>query len=98
MRMSQIMTMDHGSGSWSKSQISDHDHGPDHDLLDHGPMSSHLWEILEKSRDFSTSNRSKPIRVLTRTKCSCSDDRLPIGYLLPDFQQVCSKILTRFGS
>ena len=27
-----------------------------------------------------TSNRSKPIRVLTRTKSSCSDDRLPIGY------------------
>ena len=27
-----------------------------------------------------TSNRSKPIRVLTRTKSSCSDERLPIGY------------------
>ena len=38
--------------------------------------------------DFSTSNRSKPIRVLTRTKCSCSVDRLPISYSLPDFQQI----------
>ena len=35
---------------------------------------------------FSTSNRSKPIRVLTRTDISCSDDHLPIGYLLRDFQ------------
>ena len=33
-----------------------------------------------------TSNRPKPIRVLTRTKSSCSDDRLPLGYLLPDWQ------------
>ena len=41
-----------------------------------------------QNRDFSTSNRSKPIRVLTRTQSSCSDDRLPIGYLLPDFQPI----------
>ena len=33
-----------------------------------------------------TSNRPKPIGVLTRTECSCSDDRLPLGYLLPDFK------------
>ena len=39
-----------------------------------------------QNRDFSTSNRSKPIGVLTRTKCSCSDDRLPISFLLSDFQ------------
>ena len=37
-----------------------------------------------------TSNGSKPIRVLTRTKSSCSDDRLPIGYLLRNFQQIWS--------
>ena len=41
-----------------------------------------------QNRDFSTSNRSKTIRVLTRTQSSCSDDRLPIGYLLPDFQPI----------
>ena len=33
-----------------------------------------------------TSNGCKPIRVLTCTKSSCSDDHLPIGYSLPDFQ------------
>ena len=33
-----------------------------------------------------TSNGPKPIRVLTRTKSSHSDMRLPLGYLLPDFQ------------
>ena len=38
--------------------------------------------------DFATSNCSKTIGVLTRTKCSCSDDHLPIGYLLPDFQLI----------
>ena len=40
--------------------------------------------------DFATSNCSKPIWVLTRTKCSCSDDNLPIGYSLPNFQQIWS--------
>ena len=33
------------------------------------------------------SNRSKPIRVLTRTNPSCSDEHLPLGYLLRNFQQ-----------
>ena len=33
-----------------------------------------------------TSNRPKPIGVLTRTKSSHSDLRIPLGYLLPDFQ------------
>ena len=33
-----------------------------------------------------TLNRSKPIRFLTRTKCSCSDDCLPICFFLSDFQ------------
>ena len=33
-----------------------------------------------------TSNRPKPIGVLTRTKSSHSDLRIPQGYLLPDFQ------------
>ena len=36
------------------------------------------------SQFFLTSNRSKPIRVLTRTKSSSSNDCLPIGYLLRD--------------
>ena len=35
-----------------------------------------------------TSNGSKPIRVLTRTKSSCSDDRLPLGYDIPDFELI----------
>ena len=33
MRYSQIMIMDHGSRSWSKTWILDHDHGPDWILL-----------------------------------------------------------------
>ena len=33
-----------------------------------------------------TSNGSKPKRVLTKTKLSCSDGGLYISYLLPDFQ------------
>ena len=33
-----------------------------------------------------TSNSSKPIGILTRTKSWTSADHLPIGYLLPDFQ------------
>ena len=32
------------------------------------------------------SNGSKPIGVMTRTKSWTSADRLPLGYLLPDFQ------------
>ena len=39
-----------------------------------------------QNRNFWTSNRSKPIRVLTLAKPSCSDDGLPIGYLLRNFQ------------
>ena len=31
-----------------------------------------------------TSNGSKPIRVMTCTKSSGSDDNLPVGYLLPE--------------
>ena len=45
-----------------------------------------------------TSNRSKPIRVLTRTKSLCSDDRLPLGYLLPDFQPHRSNFVIHFTS
>ena len=41
-----------------------------------------------------TSNRSKPIRVSTRIKSSCSDERLPIGYPLPDFQPNRSNFFT----
>ena len=41
-----------------------------------------------------TSNRSKPIRVLTRTKSSCSDERQPISYSLPDFQQIWRTFFT----
>ena len=32
-KMSQIMTMDHGYGPWSKSCRLDHDHGPNHAFL-----------------------------------------------------------------
>ena len=39
------------------------------------------------------SNRSKPIGVLTRTKSSCSDERLPISYLLRNFQPNQSNFL-----
>ena len=39
-------------------------------------------------RDFLTSNCSTSIRVWTCTKCSWSDDRLPLGYFLPKFQQI----------
>ena len=46
---------------------------------------------------FHTSNRCKPVRVLTRTKCSCSDDRLPIGYLLLNFQLIWSSFLNHFS-
>ena len=35
-----------------------------------------------------TSNGPKPIRVLTRTICSFSDKRLPIGFLVCDFQLI----------
>jgi len=45
-----------------------------------------------------TSNRSKPIRVLTRTKSSCSDERLPIGYSIRNFQPNQSNFLNRFSS
>ena len=40
------------------------------------------------------SNRPKPIRVLTVTKSSCSDERQPIGFLFPDFQQLGKTFLT----
>ena len=46
-----------------------------------------------QNRYFSTSNRSKPIGVLTRTKSFCRDDRLPISYSLPDFQLIWSNFL-----
>ena len=45
-----------------------------------------LVEFFQKKN--LTSNGSKPIRVLTRTKSSCSDERLPISYSLPDFQLI----------
>ena len=41
-------------------------------------------------RDFLASICSKSIGVLTGAKCSRSDDRLPIGNFLPDFQQIWS--------
>ena len=43
-----------------------------------------------QNRDFAISNRSKPIRVLTRKKSLYMLDRLPIGYHLPDFQLIWS--------
>ena len=39
------------------------------------------------------SNGSKPIKVLTRTKPSCSDDRLPIGFSRLDFQPILSNFV-----
>ena len=45
-----------------------------------------------QNRDFATSKSSKPIRVLTRTKCLCSDDHLPIGYSLPNFQLISNNL------
>ena len=41
-----------------------------------------------------TSNRPKPMGVLTRTECSYSNDRLPLGYSLPDFQQIWRNFFT----
>ena len=41
-------------------------------------------------RDFPTSNRSKPTKVLTCTISQSTDDRLPIGYSLPDFKKISS--------
>ena len=41
-----------------------------------------------------TSNGSKPIRVLTRTKSSCSDERLTNAKALPDFQQIWRNFFT----
>ena len=41
-----------------------------------------------QNRDFSASNRIKPIVVLTFTKLPRTNDRLPIDYLLPDFQPI----------
>ena len=43
-----------------------------------------------------TSNGSKPIRVLTCTKSSCSDERLPLGYMLHDFQLHRSNFFVHF--
>ena len=57
---------------------------------------SNLVIIYQKKN--LTSNRSKPIGVLTRTKSPCSDERLPIGSLLSDFQQILSKFLNRVTS
>ena len=39
-----------------------------------------------------TANGPKPIGVLTRTKSSHSDLRIPLGYLLPDFQPHWSNV------
>ena len=41
-----------------------------------------------------SSNGSKPIGVLIRTKLLSSDLRLPISYLLPDFKPHCSNFLS----
>ena len=48
--MSQIMTMAHGSGPWFISCRLDHDHGPNHDILGHGPMSHEFAD--GKKREF----------------------------------------------
>ena len=43
--------------------------------------------------NFPTSNRSKPTTVLTCKKSPHTDDRLPMGYSLPDFQQIWRNFL-----
>ena len=50
------------------------------------PLSARYILVVFFQTKNLTSNRSKPIGVLTRTKSSCSDERLPIGYLLRNFQ------------
>ena len=35
-----------------------------------------------------TSNGSKPLGVSTDATCSCSDDRLPLGYDIPEFELI----------
>ena len=42
--------------------------------------------LVNLSLKKKASNRPKTIGVFTRTKTSRSDERLPIGYSLPDFQ------------
>ena len=49
------------------------------------PLSARLILVHFVLTEYLTSNGSKPIRVLTRTISSCSDERLPIRYSLPDF-------------
>ena len=41
-----------------------------------------------------TSNGSKPMGVLTRTECLCSDERLPISFLLCNFLLIWSNFYT----
>ena len=57
---------------------------------------SNVVKIFQKKN--RTSNRSKPMTVLTRANCSCNDDHLPNGYLLPDFQPSWRNFVNRFTS
>ena len=50
-------------------------------------LSTRLNLVIIYQKKNLTSNRSKPIGVLTSTKSSCSDERLPISYSLRNFQQ-----------
>ena len=49
--------------------------------------------ILAKSEIFKLQNAlSKPIPVLTLKKSPGTEDRLPIGYSLPDFQLIWNNL------
>ena len=68
---------------------------PTHSLLV-TQFSANLKQL--QNRDFWTSNRSKPTILLTRTKCSCSDNHLPIGYFFRILQPNRRNFLNRFSS
>ena len=62
-------------------------------LLVNCPLTYNSWVFVRRTQKSKLHTTSIPIRVLTRTKSSCSDDRLPLGYLLPDFQQIWRNFL-----
>ena len=57
-------------------------------LIAHPAGQGAKGQFALQNSDFPTSNRFKTIGVLTCTQGSSNDDRLAIGYLLPDFQLI----------
>ena len=57
------------------------------------PLSARSILVNLSLKKKKASNRPKTIGVFTCTKPSCSDERLPIGYSLPDFQPHRSNFL-----